>query len=172
MHSIGWGSATLAYLYRDLCRASRKGAKDIAGCLLLLQIWSWEHIHIGRPVIQMVRPQFDEADDLESVLGSQHQCGTDSLEGSWLRVHLSLSYSPHTLVYYRDSLDRQRDDQMTWQPYTMAKMEALPDICRDSQVIWRSRCPLICFDIVEFHLPDRVMSQFGLERPIPDACDT
>ena len=61
---------------------------------------------------------------------------------------------------------------MTWQPYTMAKMEALADICRDSQVIWRSRCPLICFDIVEFHLSDRVMRQFGLEKPILDACDT
>ena len=61
---------------------------------------------------------------------------------------------------------------MTWQPYTVAKMDALPDICRDSQVIWHSLCPLICFDIVEFHLPDRVMCQFGLEQHIPDTCDT
>ena len=61
---------------------------------------------------------------------------------------------------------------MTWQPYTAAKMEGLPDICRDGQVTWRSRCPLICFDIVEFHMPDRVMRQFGLDQPIPDTCDT
>ena len=51
-------------------------------------------------------------------------------------------------------------------------MDALPDICRDSQVIWRSRCPLICFDIVKFHLTDRVMRQFGLEQKISNACDT
>ena len=51
-------------------------------------------------------------------------------------------------------------------------MEVLPDICRDSHIIWRSRCPLICFHIVEFHLSDRVMRQFGLEQPILDACDT
>ena len=51
-------------------------------------------------------------------------------------------------------------------------MEALPDICGDSQVIWRSSCPLICFDIVGFHQPDRVICQFGLEQHILDACDT
>ena len=61
---------------------------------------------------------------------------------------------------------------MTWQPYTAAKMDALPHICTSGHEIWRSRCPLICFDIVELHLPDRVMRQFGLERVIPHACDT
>jgi mobile domain-containing protein len=79
-----WGSATLAYLYCHLCRASRKGAKDIGGCLLLLQIWSWEHIHIGRPEIRMVRhigehAQVDNADDFEPILGTQHQRGIDPL---------------------------------------------------------------------------------------------
>ena len=79
-----WGSATLAYLYRNLCRASRKGAKDIGGCLMLLQIWSWEHIHIGRPIIRTFRPagkhnQEDDAKDFEPVLGSQHRRGMDSL---------------------------------------------------------------------------------------------
>ena len=28
-----WGSATFAYLYHNLCQASRKGAKVIGGCL-------------------------------------------------------------------------------------------------------------------------------------------
>ena len=70
-----WGSATLAFLYRNLCRASSKGAKDIGGCLLLLQIWSWEHIHIERPIIRTIRPagqhdQDDDAEDFEPVLGS------------------------------------------------------------------------------------------------------
>ena len=68
------GSAILAYLYCNLCRASRKGTKDIGGCLLRLQIWLWEHIHIERPIIRMVRPQgrhvqFDEANDLDPGLG-------------------------------------------------------------------------------------------------------
>ena len=61
---------------------------------------------------------------------------------------------------------------MTWQPYTAAKMEALPNICRSAQRIWRSRCALICFNIVELHLPNCVIRQFGLEQVIPDAYDT
>ena len=69
---------------RNLCRASRKGAKDIGGCLMLLQIWSWEHIHIGRPIIRTIRPdgqhdQEDDAGDFEPVLGSQHRRGLDPL---------------------------------------------------------------------------------------------
>ena len=31
-----WGSAVLAHLYRELCRASLDGAIDIAGCVTLL----------------------------------------------------------------------------------------------------------------------------------------
>ncbi|XP_057540470.1 serine/threonine-protein phosphatase 7 long form homolog [Amaranthus tricolor] len=90
----------------------------MGGCLMLLQIWSWEHIHIGRPIIRTVRPdgqhdQEDDADDFEPILRSQHWRGMDPLAVSWLRVYLSRSHSPHTLVYYRDALDRQRDEQMT-----------------------------------------------------------
>ena len=51
-------------------------------------------------------------------------------------------------------------------------MKALLDICRSGQCIWRSRCPLILFDIVELHLLYRVMHQFDLEQVIPDAYDT
>ncbi|KAK9271367.1 hypothetical protein L1049_026957 [Liquidambar formosana] len=35
---LSWGSACLASLYRNLCRASKSGTKDIAGPLLLLQV--------------------------------------------------------------------------------------------------------------------------------------
>ena len=126
--------------------------------------------------------------------GNIKQC---SFVRSWLRVYLLRSHSLHTLVYYRDALDQQRNDQvikiyyfyylsinytyywaywfllqMTWQPYTTAKMDALPHICRSVHEIWRSHCSLVCFDIVELHLPDSVMRQFGLEQVIPRACDT
>ncbi|XP_057247905.1 protein MAIN-LIKE 2-like [Beta vulgaris subsp. vulgaris] len=91
--TYSWGSATLAYLYRQLCRASHRGARELGGPVLLLQIWAWEHIHIGRPRISRVRdppPQFDEA---VPILGSQHVPGIDPLAVSWLRVHITRSHT-------------------------------------------------------------------------------
>lgn len=61
---------------------------------------------------------------------------------------------------------------MTWQPYTPDVLDALPEICRASPHIWRTKSPLICFDIVEHHHPDRVLRQFGLHQPVPPHCDT
>ncbi|XBH74137.1 hypothetical protein VPH35_101145 [Triticum aestivum] len=44
-----WGSATLAYLYRQLDEASCRHTGGIGGCLLALSIWSWERLPVGRP---------------------------------------------------------------------------------------------------------------------------
>ena len=46
-----WGSATLAWLYRQLCRASRSSATEIWGPVILLQLWAYEYITFSRPVI-------------------------------------------------------------------------------------------------------------------------
>ena len=34
------------------------------------------------------------------------------------------------------------------------------------------RVPLIWFDVVEWHLPDCVLRQFGRVQAVPDRCDT
>ncbi|XP_051190068.2 serine/threonine-protein phosphatase 7 long form homolog [Lolium perenne] len=46
-----WGSAALAFLYRQLDEACCRISKDacIGGPLLLLSIWSWERFPVGRP---------------------------------------------------------------------------------------------------------------------------
>lgn len=46
---LSWGSATLALLYRELCRASKRTVSTICGPLVLLQLWAWERLHVGRP---------------------------------------------------------------------------------------------------------------------------
>lgn len=40
--TISWGSAVLAYLYRELCRAARPTSDQIVGPLILLQICDME----------------------------------------------------------------------------------------------------------------------------------
>ncbi|CAH9116190.1 unnamed protein product [Cuscuta europaea] len=57
-------------------------------------------------------------------------------------------------------------------PYTVQMLEELPPTGREHYAIWRARVSLICFDIVELHLPDRVMQQFGYEQVIPAPVDT
>ena len=36
-----WGSACLAWLYRELCKATDRGTSQIGGALLLVQYWAW-----------------------------------------------------------------------------------------------------------------------------------
>ncbi|GAA0187119.1 hypothetical protein LIER_34407 [Lithospermum erythrorhizon] len=40
---LATGSATLAYLYRQLGIASRSGTKGMCGCLVLLEAWIYEY---------------------------------------------------------------------------------------------------------------------------------
>ena len=52
LHQTGrysWGSAVLGYLYRELCLATNKDKKEIAGCTMLVQLWAWTRIPGLRP---------------------------------------------------------------------------------------------------------------------------
>ncbi|XP_071684994.1 protein MAIN-LIKE 1-like [Lolium perenne] len=56
-----WGTAALAYLYRQLdeaCRrtGSRTGSGGIGGCMLLLSVWSWDRLSVGRPRVLTETP--------------------------------------------------------------------------------------------------------------------
>jgi len=57
---------------------------------------------------------------------------------------------------------------MVWRPYTDDVIQTLPPYCLEGQDIWRSVCPLIHFQIVEHHYPDRVLRQFGMRQTIPE----
>ena len=44
-----WDEACLAWLYGQLCKASKQGIREIARPLILLQIWAWERFPIVPP---------------------------------------------------------------------------------------------------------------------------
>ncbi|KAL0906707.1 hypothetical protein M5K25_025222 [Dendrobium thyrsiflorum] len=67
---------------------------------------------------------------------------------------------------YRDEIDGLQQSQVIWEPYTPALMVWLPKICVDGMEIWQARVPLISWKRVEWHLPDRVMRQFGGRQSI------
>ncbi|RVW84952.1 Serine/threonine-protein phosphatase 7 long form-like [Vitis vinifera] len=96
-----WGSATLAHLYRELCRASLDSAETIARPLQLLQLWSWERLHVGHPSRSLPH----------ALVPIDERFTPDALGSRW-RVPLSHTDTPHhVLVTYRDEFDRQRFDQ-------------------------------------------------------------
>ena len=53
MPTYSWGSAVLAATYRGLCEAcvKVKPSAILQGCPLLLQLWAYERIAVGRPMI-------------------------------------------------------------------------------------------------------------------------
>lgn len=62
--------------------------------------------------------------------------------------------------------------QFRWIPFPEVYVKLLDPRYLHGSDIWRCVVPLICWEIVELHLPDRVMRQFGLEQLIPADCDT
>lgn len=48
--TLAWGAGVLAYLYRELCKACKVGVVEIAGCVLLLQLWAWTRLPTLAPV--------------------------------------------------------------------------------------------------------------------------
>ena len=51
----------LAFLYRQLCEACRRRANNStqAGCTLLLQLWMWSRLPVGRPHVLQRAPWDD-----------------------------------------------------------------------------------------------------------------
>ena len=45
-----WGAATLAHLYRNLCRCAKKNVNNFAGCGVLLQAWGWSRMPTLAPI--------------------------------------------------------------------------------------------------------------------------
>ncbi|KAM7474205.1 hypothetical protein LguiB_021448 [Lonicera macranthoides] len=50
IRGYAWGMAILAYLFRQLGKASRADAAQIVGYFTLLQAWIYEHFNVGRPL--------------------------------------------------------------------------------------------------------------------------
>ncbi|XP_057481584.1 serine/threonine-protein phosphatase 7 long form homolog [Actinidia eriantha] len=91
--------------------------------------------------------------------------------GRWRSRLCTTTTSTYVVRVYRDQLDRLRPDEFTWRSYN-AIMHELPDYCRVASNIWVSRSPLVCFKVVEWHLPNRVCRQFGLRHGVPEAPNT
>ncbi|XP_021766684.1 uncharacterized protein LOC110731158 [Chenopodium quinoa] len=61
-----WGRAVVKDLFNWLSKRKEEQIKSMEGCLILLQIWSYEHIDIGRPILISCSVDFPRACHWES----------------------------------------------------------------------------------------------------------
>ncbi|KAL0007484.1 hypothetical protein SO802_008986 [Lithocarpus litseifolius] len=156
-----WGSACLAWLYRELCRASDKKASQIGGCLLLVQYWAWARFPYLCPAVERGPP-----------VGAYGPPVRGPLSLKWVWVPNKKNRTAHIFRdRYREKIASMLPNQVVWQPYE-AELESLPPWCVAGRVVWMATVPLVCFHLVEKHTPDRVVRQFGMIQEIPRAIDT
>ncbi|RYR55328.1 hypothetical protein Ahy_A06g030566 isoform C [Arachis hypogaea] len=151
-----WGSATLSWLYRCLCRVANRNVKNLAGPLALLQSWIFWRFPTFRP------RRFDV------ILWP--------LASRWGRYMSSSDEKGPRVIATRHRLDRLRVDdfymlQFIWMPYSALEVIQVvhPDILRPEHTyLWKSTTALIYFSSIEWHQVDRVLSQLGGVQHIPE----
>uniref|UniRef100_A0A9I9D3T2 Aminotransferase-like plant mobile domain-containing protein n=1 Tax=Cucumis melo TaxID=3656 RepID=A0A9I9D3T2_CUCME len=159
LHHTGrysWGGACLAWLYRQLCKTSKQGVREIAGPLILLQIWAWERFPIVAPQLLHVNP---------------NQLHSRAYGSKWRDQFCVTISATHVVSQYRYMFDLLQPSQIVWEPYKTV-IDSLPHFCTNGHDIWRTISSLICFYIGEWHHPDRVLRQFGIQQAVPRDCNT
>ncbi|TYJ97697.1 serine/threonine-protein phosphatase 7 long form-like protein [Cucumis melo var. makuwa] len=94
--TYAWGAATLAWLYRELCRASNAQSLEIAGPLMLLQVWAYDRFSIIAPQRTL-----------------QHSDGRP-LNFRWSGVQAASEQSGNMLLIYRWTFDRLSRSQVKY----------------------------------------------------------
>ncbi|KAG5027217.1 hypothetical protein GYH30_022985 [Glycine max] len=145
-----WGAAALSFLYRALGNASLKTQSTISGCLTLLQCWSYFHLNIGRPKLNL-ELMHDRFPFVLRWKGKQ-----------------SGPTANRDVVFYRKSLDSLKPCDVEWLPYRNMDSMVIPEYIKSTLILGRSKTMLICFDKAERHLPNRCLRQYGMLQSIPD----
>lgn len=151
---ISWGSALLSNTYAELDKLALMAIKEFRICGILIQTWSWEHLHIGRPTI-----------------GPHNFGGVQHLECKYTDARSFKRNPTRSLDYYRNELDMTESSKIIWMPYAQvlaADPPPLNPLCTMDVALWRARLPMFCFEAIGFHLPDRFLRQFGLRQHIPE----
>ncbi|KAH7848068.1 hypothetical protein Vadar_033376 [Vaccinium darrowii] len=113
-----------------------------------LQVWAWDRLPYLAP----------------GRVGDRSPRQGAALIEQWDDKFHSPDLATHVVGHYRHSLDMQKPDEVIWQPYKDALIELLPPFCSAGRNIWRAKVPLINFNIIEMHQPERVMRQFGYRQ--------
>ncbi|CAN6289753.1 unnamed protein product [Urochloa humidicola] len=118
----------------------------------------WERIPVGRPERHALGAwQHQDEGSLATVGFLWKNAGT--IWGNTNRRYLD----------YVNALDCLTHNHVEWRPYDREEVinMNLSPMCNAGSDLWRNVCPLICFYVVEYHLPHRVKRQFGILQDFP-----
>ncbi|XP_045087291.2 serine/threonine-protein phosphatase 7 long form homolog [Aegilops tauschii subsp. strangulata] len=131
-----WGAAALALLYRQLSMCAEKERLEISGPLLLLQLWSWSRLPLGRPKVIFEKPKGEEPD--EEVDEEVHLDYNPIFGAKWCAAHaFDVPHNAGT-EYYWNQIDLIREGAVHWQPYDDL-LEQMPIQVHDDSDWWFSR---------------------------------
>lgn len=136
--------------------------------LVVIKVWAYERISIGRPIFQINQTLFPRATTwVYRRSGDAH-------------THSRRQHPHHNIHNYRECFDALRDGDVNWTPYTYFHnifsecdenrdvMDVYPGHEKEAALLSGIvRTPLICMDVVEYQLPDRYLMQFGESQYIP-----
>ncbi|WVZ86035.1 hypothetical protein U9M48_032879 [Paspalum notatum var. saurae] len=158
-----WGSAVLAATYRGLCDACIKDddRARFQGCALLLQLWSYERLAVGRPIVDHRPYELQYYGDLEDdrpTMGTLWVCPREQVR--------------RTYPNFVAELDRLKADDVVWEPYSPQAVATrapygLSSWCTSNSGLWLTKTCLVYNIYVEAHCLDRVMRQFRYQQPFP-----
>ncbi|KAL5186270.1 Serine/threonine-protein phosphatase 7 long form [Glycine soja] len=137
------GDLPCLLIYIDMPSATDYKIKSIGGMCILIQMWAWERYMTLAP--KRTPPVIKNK----------------PLRHRWLRRG-NQHIGNDDLIVFRRKLDIMKRHEFLWEPYSSTVMSTLPPICLVGSVAWCAVVPLICFHVVEWHQPDRVLRQFGM----------
>ncbi|XBI10041.1 hypothetical protein VPH35_137437 [Triticum aestivum] len=145
-----WGSAGLAYYTARVC-----------GFVWALSIWMWERLPVGRPERVRSRAWTDYGEEGDSAR-------YPTFAYAWDKVKVYTGKATTLYKLFTNELDNLSDFQVNWFPYHDREWGfKLNSMCEEDRLAWRCIVPLICVYAVEWHLPQRVATQFGILQHTP-----
>lgn len=148
-----------------------------------LQCWSYFHLNIGRPKLNL-ELMHDRFPFVLRWKGKQsgptanrdvvfYRKALDSLKPCDVSLMFICMFNADIVIFYIflkkiESGFTSINLQVEWLPYRNMDSMVIPEHIKSTLILGRSKTMLICFDKAERHLPNRCLRQYGMLQSIPD----
>ena len=139
------GSSLLATLDQGLSMCYQRvdvGTPTIEGCMLFLQLWSWNHLPFGRSP-PSEHPDMYWRGMKYATLWSGQKLSLEIGRGRYDRY-----------LRYTRSLDPLKPSMVIWSPYEedLSANNELHELCTRYKALWMTNVSLLSFNVVPTHL--------------------